>query len=184
MNNILENIKSHSFEIGTKLLYSLLVFLLFYCAANFISNLIYTEDVDGIIVFGEYNPSKRTHLAVYQLKQLVFYTILGIGIFYTFINLGFQSTTFLTLLGVISLAIGLSLQSTLCSITSGIYLSSLNLFEIGDTIDFTVVDYGIKYKGIVVDFNLFFTTLKDENGRFVKIPNNRIQGNIIVNDFR
>ena len=184
MENILQNIKSYAFDVGPKLLYSFFVFMLFYSAANFISNLIYTEDVDGIIVFGEYNPSKRTHLAVYQLKQLVFYTILSIGIFYTFINLGFQSTTFLTLLGVISLAIGLSLQDSLCSITSGIYLSSLSLFEIGDKIDFTVIDSASSYKGVVVDFNLFFTTLKDQNGRFVKIPNNKIQSNIIVNDFK
>ena len=97
--------------------------------------------------------------------------------------MGYFPTTLLTIFGVLTLAVGLSLKDLFSSLASGIYLSLVELYEIGDYIKISYIPTKNFDDGYVVDFNLFYTTLKTNQGTLIKIPNNKIQSNVIVNNF-
>ena len=105
------------------------------------------------------------------------------GFIYAISNMGYFPTTLLTIFGVLTLAVGLSLKDLFSSLASGIYLSLVELYEIGDYIKISYIPTKNFDDGYVVDFNLFYTTLKNNQGTLIKIPNNKIQSNVIVNNF-
>jgi small-conductance mechanosensitive channel len=183
------NIKNYLLNLLPSFLGSLLIFILFYSVANIVFNY-FDKSTKPIIIYQEINqevrqevdPSTRTHLAYYQIKTLLYYTILTIGFIYAISNMGYFPTTLLTIFGVLTLAIGLSLKDLFSSLASGIYLSLVELYEIGDYIKITYIPTKNSDDGYVVDFNLFYTTLKSNDGTLIKIPNNKIQSNTIINN--
>ena len=180
------DIKNYLINLLPSILGSLLIFILFYAVANIVFNFFNKSNKTQKInqeVYQGIDPSSRTHLAYYQIKTLLYYTILTIGFIYAITNMGYFPTTLLTIFGVLTLAVGLSLKDLFSSLASGIYLSLVELYEIGDYIKISYIPTKNFDDGYVVDFNLFYTTLKTNQGTLIKIPNNKIQSNVIVNNF-
>ena len=100
-------------------------------------------------------------------------TILVLSILTIFTGAGFQSL--LTLLGVISLAISLSLQDILKNVVAGIYLLLEQPFKIGDIIKVKDVE------GQVVSIDIRTTNIRTEANCQVVVPNGTVFTEVIIN---
>jgi len=144
-----------------KLLLSAMVFLTFYISATF-----YKKSI-------KQNSDILIH---YEIKLILYYVIIGVGVLCSIIPLGIQPTTLLALFGSTGIAIALSLQGVLTNMVSGIYISVNNLFKIGDTVKFVDAS-GYQYTGKISSFNLFNTIIKNDKAD-ITIPNTYIQNNM------
>lgn len=108
------------------------------------------------------------------LKILVFLT--GASI------MGFQMTSFVTILGSAGLAISLSLQGSLANFAGGVLILLLKPFVVGDYI---VAQDG---EGTVASIDIFYTRLRTADNQIVIIPNGGLSNNALTNvtkeDFR
>lgn len=147
-----------------KLALSIMVFLVFFVSAT-----LYKKNIKKV---------DNEKLIQYDIRLLLYYTILIIGVLCSIIPLGINPLTFITLFGATGIAIALSLQGVLTNMVSGIYISVNDLFKIGDVIE--IVDRsGNHYTGTVTFFSLFNTTVLTDKKINIIIPNTYIQNNII-----
>src|SRR5215216_4628472 len=86
---------------------------------------------------------------------------------------GIATTSFVAVLGAISIAIGLALQGTLSNLAAGIMLVVFRVFRIGDRIEASGVI------GITRAINLFYTELDTDENLRVIIPNGKLWGDIV-----
>lgn len=89
--------------------------------------------------------------------------------------LGIDTTSFVALLTVGTLAISLALQSIIANFASGMIIVSNHPFEEGDFVEIAGVS------GTVEKITLFSTKLKTPDNKVVTIPNSSVSGGNIVN---
>lgn len=99
-------------------------------------------------------------------------TIVGLAILGRF---GIETTSFVAVLGAMGFAIGLAMQGTLSSFSSGVLLLLFRPFKVGD-----VVDAG-GAGGRVESLQLFTTVLALPDGSKIIVPNSQIYGSTIHN---
>lgn len=85
--------------------------------------------------------------------------------------LGIQTTSFIAILAAGSLTIGLALQGQLTNMASGVMLIVFQYFKVGNKVD--LANAG-KCKGTVLEIGIFNTTLEDDDGNIVIVPNGMI----------
>lgn len=90
-------------------------------------------------------------------------------------KLGIQITPFVAALGAVGLGAGLAAQGLLSNYGAGLSIILTRPFVVGDTIRVQGV------WGIVKEVHLPFTTLTNEDGEIITIPNKHIVGEIIHN---
>lgn len=83
-------------------------------------------------------------------------------------ELGGLWAMFATVLGMIAIGF-VAVWSLLSNSTATLLILILRPYQIGDDIEIA----GDPVKGRVIDLNFFFTTLLDEDGRYVQVPNNQ-----------
>jgi len=88
---------------------------------------------------------------------------------------GFQTTSFIAVLGAASLAIGLALQGTLQNFAGGVIILLLKPFKTGDFIE---VSGSI---GTVESISIFYTYLKTPDNKVVLLPNGTISNTKLTN---
>ena len=148
--------------------------------AIIIRNSISGEIIDNIIE-DESNIYSKT-LVQHQIGNVVYYLILIVGVIFSIINLGFDTTAIITVLASFGLAIGIAMQGTLSNIISGIIISINNLYNINDLIRINQLLNENTIYGKVIDFNLYFTTVIDPRTKLIiNIPNSTIQNNLLTN---
>lgn len=175
--NQLENIKKEITAKMPKIIESIFIFIIFLVIANIIRNNA-TSDKD---IIEDENVSNR-NLIQHQIAHLIFYIILIIGLIFSVINMGFNITTIITVFASFGLALGIAMQGTLSNVISGIIISINNLFGIGDYIRINQLVNTNTIYGKVIDFNLYFTQIKDPVTKFIiNIPNSTIQNNLLTN---
>ncbi len=108
----------------------------------------------------------------YSLVKFASYSLL---IFVVGIVLGIQASAFLTLLGAIGLAVGLSLQGSLSNFAGGVLILVLKPFKIGDTID------SLGHIGEVVRISVLQTKLMTPDHKLVILPNGKVANTELVN---
>lgn len=123
----------------------------------------------------------KNDIVYYQLSWFIYYSIIIFGLIVSLVNLGFNVATIITLLGSVSLMLGLALQETIKNIISGIYLSINKLFKIGDIVSLKSLGSLNSTTGQIIEFNLYYTTIVDNSGIITIIPNSTIQNNILTN---
>ena len=176
--NYIENIKKEITARLPKIFVSILIFIIFLVIANIIKNQYITDDKD--IIDDEYNSNRN--LIQYQIANLIFYIIIIIGLIFSVINIGFNITTIITVFASLGLAIGIAMQGTLSNVISGVIISINNLFSIGEYIRINQLVNTNTIYGKVIDFNLYFTKIKDPVTKFlINIPNSSIQNNLLTN---
>jgi small conductance mechanosensitive channel len=146
-----------------KLTISFSIFIIFYLIASYFKN--------------NYKKKTDKNLIHYEMGDILFYTIILLGSFFSLVNIGIQTASLFTIFGSIGLALALSLQGILTSIASGIYIGINELYQIGDSIQI-IGPNGKVFTGVVKSFNMFNTTILDNNIPSI-IPNTYIQNNII-----
>lgn len=160
----------------TKATLFLLILIVAYRFAGKVANLFMNEIKKGDV-------SHQKNLLIIQLTEILFYTILGFGIFIALLVLGVQTTTLLTLLGSAMVTIGIGLQGTLSNIFSGVNVALSNSFQIGDTIRVYVpfLQDG-PVEGKVIDFNIAYVKLQDsKTKKTLYLSNFATANNVLVN---
>ena len=148
------------------IIYSIFLFLVFLIIANVIKNLIQSKiDV-----------AKSNSIILSEFSILMYYFIIIVGIIVALINLGVQIATIVTLLGTFGLAMALAIKSCFEDIIAGIYISTNDLYNIGDKVDIGEIN------GYIHDINLFYTTFS-RVGTYVSvvINNSKIRESNIIN---
>lgn len=90
---------------------------------------------------------------------------------------GFEVTSFVTILGTASLAIGLALQGALSNLAGGVLILLLKPFELGDYI----IENNKNNEGTVISIDIFYTRLLTHDNKVVVIPNGILADNSLVN---
>lgn len=91
--------------------------------------------------------------------------------------IGIEVTSFVTILGTASLAIGLALQGALSNLAGGVLILILKPFQIGDYI----IEDNSKNEGTVISIDIFYTRLRTHDNRVVVIPNGILTNNSLTN---
>jgi len=104
---------------------------------------------------------------------LVWITLAGVGIL-SVIGIASQFS-FLTISGIVGLAVSLALQNTLSNIISGVLLLSDGVLRLDDSIEYSGVG------GVVVKIGLRATWLKTDRGDIAVISNNYLVNGPLIN---
>ena len=90
---------------------------------------------------------------------------------------GFQITSFITILGTAGVTLGLALQGSLSNLAGGLLILILKPFRVGDYI----VENNTHCEGTVVSIDIFYTRLITFDNKSVVIPNGNISNTSHVN---
>lgn len=90
---------------------------------------------------------------------------------------GFQITSFITILGTAGVTLGLALQGSLSNLAGGLLILILKPFRVGDYI----VENNTHCEGTVVSVDIFYTRLITFDNKSVVIPNGNISNTSLVN---
>lgn len=115
---------------------------------------------------------KTLHRFILTILRIVLYFILFMTVAGT---LGIQITSFVALLSVAGLAISLSLQNVLSSVSSGIMLLSVKPFKVGDYVEIGGIG------GTVREIGFMYTKLATPDNKIIYVPNNEVATSKIVN---
>lgn len=109
------------------------------------------------------------------VSQLTYAILLAVTVAVALGAIGVQTASIAAIIGAAGIAIGLSLQSSLSNLASGLLLVTLKPFRAGDYIE------GADQAGTVVEVGLFATTLRTIDGKTAVIPNSLLTNGCIVN---
>ncbi len=90
---------------------------------------------------------------------------------------GVEVTSFVTILGTASMAIGLALQGALANLAGGVLILILKPFTVGDYI----IENEKNMEGTVVSIDIFYTRLLTYDNKLVVIPNGILTNNSLIN---
>mgnify|MGYP003306147314 FL=1 len=90
---------------------------------------------------------------------------------------GFQITSFITILGTAGVTLGLALQGSLSNLAGGLLILILKPFRVGDYI----VENNTHCEGTVVSIDIFYTRLITVDNKSVVIPNGNISNTSLIN---
>lgn len=90
-------------------------------------------------------------------------------------QLGFETASFIAVIGAAGLAVGFALQGSLSNFASGVLIILFRPFKVGDAVEAAGV------LGAVKRINIFNTVFKTFDNKIVVIPNSQITGGKITN---
>lgn len=108
-----------------------------------------------------------TSVVTIVLKVLLLITAAGM--------VGFETTSFVAILGAAGLAVGLALQGTLANFAGGVLVLIFKPYVVGDTIE------SQGKSGEVREIQIFNTILVTPQGDTIILPNGATSNNVIVN---
>jgi small-conductance mechanosensitive channel len=155
-----------------KIIQAIVTVIIFYFIALYtfkkISSITFTKD-------GKIDPRSKNKILMDLFSKILYYIIIITGVLSGLVILGFNLSSLLVVFGSMGLAIALSLQNTMTNASSGIMILALDYYNIGDLVK---IDGN---EGVISEFNLFTTSLKDANGLIITLPNLSIVSKTIIN---
>jgi small conductance mechanosensitive channel len=109
------------------------------------------------------------------LGNIIYGVLLVVVILASLGQLGVQTTSFIAILGALTLAIGLAFQSTLGNISAGIMIIIFRPIKIGDFVEAGGAT------GVIEEINIFNTIMKTGDNKVIIIANSNIIGGNITN---
>lgn len=109
------------------------------------------------------------------LKNIIYYLLLTAVLIAAAGQLGINTTSFLTVLGAASLAIGLALKDSLANFSSGVMLILFRPFKIGDVVNVA------GETGKIEEITVFNTVMNTPDNQRKIIPNGAISNDTITN---
>lgn len=116
--------------------------------------------------------SLTIHQFIISVLNVALYVILGLTILQIF---NVPMTSIVAALGVVGLAVSLSVQNSLANVAGGIVLLFTKPFEVGDYILFDDVE------GTVAQISILNTKMCTFDNKFIYIPNGKLSEDKIVN---
>lgn len=160
-----DSISEFSTLYGMRAIVSLLIFVIGKQSASFLSSLI----IKGM------RKSQIDETIISFFSNVIYGGFLVIIILASLSNLGFDTTSFIAILGAAGLAIGLALQGTLSNVGAGVLIVFFRPFKIGHFV--TIAGES----GTVEAINLFSVIIKTPDNKQIIIPNSTVIGKSIVN---
>ena len=160
-----EKAKSNAY----KIVVSLIIIIITLIIANIIKNSILNKFIE------KENNENKNKILYTVVSSLIYYIIIFIGVVIALINLGYQLSTIFIVLGSVGIAIALAVQGTITQVVSGFVILFFRYFNIGD---FILCNGMIGY---ITDFNLLTTTLTDQAGVKVMLPNSSFTSSPFTN---
>lgn len=117
---------------------------------------------DGVIQFLD---------AVVKMAGYFILFLLILGLF------GITTASVVAVLGSAGLTLGLALQGSLANFAGGVLILILKPFVVGDEI----IEDSHKNRGFVEEISVFYTTIRNDDGMEIVIPNGTLANNSIVN---
>lgn len=117
---------------------------------------------DGVIQFLD---------AVVKMAGFFILILLILGLF------GITTASVVAVLGSAGLTLGLALQGSLANFAGGVLILILKPFVVGDEI----IEDSHKNRGFVEEISVFYTTIRNDDGMEIVIPNGTLANNSIVN---
>lgn len=151
-------------------LQSILAFVIFYIAINFLSNT------------AKYFYSKKNKIPVdkknnvhFGIENIANFTI-GAGLFIMFLSIfGINPSELITSLTIVAAAFAILTKEYIVDFLSGVYLSFSNTFEIND---FVKIDH---QKGKIVEIGMLKVKILNDDDDIVIIPNSKVYYSEIIN---
>ena len=112
-----------------------------------------------------------------MMEKVVLYVFVIGAIFVVLSGTGISLGGFIFAGSIIGIVIGFAAQSSMANLVAGFLLLIEGPFRIGDAISWG------EHEGIVVDISLMSTTVRTYNGPLVRIPNEKLFTNALVNNF-
>jgi len=109
------------------------------------------------------------------LRQIVYYSLLGVVFIIVLAYLGIPTTSLVAILGAVTLAIGFAMQDTLGNLASGILIIFLKTYKVGD-----MVEIGDQF-GTVRAVGFFHTELRTPDSKLLLVPNSDVMDGNIIN---
>lgn len=163
--DLLNKVQTYGIEYGMKLLGAIAVWII----GVWILKLL-MRAFDKMLSLSKIDDTLRPFLkgtAEGLLKVLLALTILSV--------LGVEMTSFIAVLGAVSLAIGMALSGTLQNFAGGVMLIIFKPFKVGDVID------AQGYLGSVSEIQIFNTILKTPDNKTIIIPNGGLSTGAMIN---
>ena len=129
-----------------------------------------TRLIKKIMIKRELDPTLTKFLAdilIWALRILLFIAFIS--------KLGVETSSFVTILGAMGLAVGLSLQGSLSNFAGGMLIILFEPFKVGDTIE------AQGQIATVLEIQIFVTKLVTANNQTIFIPNGILSNGTIIN---
>jgi len=150
---------------GSKVLFALVIFIV----GRWIAKLL-TKLLKGMM-----HKAKAEETLVNFVGHFTYVTLLTFVIIAALSKLGFQTTSFIAVLGAAGLAVGLALQGSLSNFAAGVLMIIFRPFKVGDFIE------GGGIAGVVEEIQIFTTQMRTPDNKQVIVPNAKLTGDNIVN---
>ena len=103
------------------------------------------------------------------LSSVTYFAIMIMVVIAVVDKLGVKTTSFVAVLGAAGLAIGFALQGSLANFAAGVMIIVLRPFRSGDFVEVAGIS------GVVLDVQIFATTLKTGDNKKIIVPNGSIR---------
>lgn len=158
------NVKGTEITLGNIIIFSFLIFF-FIAASKILSRLLYSRVLKNV---------KMDESVRYTLQRITHYTILILGVLFSFQFIGIDLSGLTVIFGLLSVGIGFGLQNLTSNFISGIMLLFERPISVGDRI---IVG---ELEGDVKEINMRSTTINSIDNVSIIVPNSDfISGNVI-----
>lgn len=158
------NVKGTEITLGSIIIFSFLIFF-FIAASKILSRLLYSRVLKNV---------KMDESVRYTLQRITHYTILILGVLFSFQFIGIDLSGLTVIFGLLSVGIGFGLQNLTSNFISGIMLLFERPISVGDRI---IVG---ELEGDVKEINMRSTTINSIDNVSIIVPNSDfISGNVI-----
>ncbi|MGE5197338.1 MAG: mechanosensitive ion channel family protein [Deltaproteobacteria bacterium] len=164
MQNIYDKAISYLMQYGLSFLYAILIFIIGKWIARLLSKIAGTA----------MQKAKLNETLASFLKNIVYYVLLIFVCIAALNKIGFETTSFVALLGAAGLAVGLALQGSLANFAAGVMLILFQPFKVGDEVDAGGAS------GIVKEIQIFSTVMEASDKKTIIVPNAKITADKIV----
>jgi small-conductance mechanosensitive channel len=106
-------------------------------------------------------------------RRGIFYFIFLIFVMASLKEAGFKLSVFLGAAGILTVALGFASQTSASNLISGIFLIGEGSFEVGDTIQITLIR-GHTIEGQVISIDLLSVKLLTQDNIYVRLPNEQL----------
>lgn len=106
-------------------------------------------------------------------RRGIFYTIFLLFMIAGLKEAGFKLSVFLGAAGILTVALGFASQTSASNLISGIFLIGEGSFEVGDTIQITLIR-GHTIEGEVISIDLLSVKLLTQDNVYVRLPNEQL----------
>ena len=163
---ITESLKSIFTNINTERLTEILVAIILSIFGFLIARLVSNTFIRTI--GNKFNAHQRL-----VWRRGIFYFIFLIFVMASLKEAGFKLSVFLGAAGILTVALGFASQTSATNLISGLFLIGEGSFEIGDTIQLTLIR-GHVIEGEVISIDLLSVKLLTQDNVYVRLPNEQL----------